>query len=341
MRAPVVLCCPDKFRGSLTAREAAEALAAGVARTGRNGVALPLADGGEGTLEVLCPDPADRRTAPVTGPLGELVEAEWGLRDGTAVVEMARASGLALTGAANDPLRATTDRHRRADPRGARRGRRPRDRRRRRLRDDRRRPRRARGARLRPRRRRRARRLRRLDDLRRGGAHLRPAEGCVGRDARRSSRSGSPRSPSATARSSASTCASSPAREPPAGSPVASPRPARGSSRVRPSSRTRRSCPQRSGRGVARAHGRGTARRDVVRRQGRRPRARRGRARGLPAAVVAGDVVRAEVPAGVRAVSLVERSRLDGRRPSRTPRRSSPTPRPSWSHATAKMQVSD
>ena len=108
MRAPVVLCCPDKFRGSLTALEAAEALVAGVARTGRNGVALPLADGGEGTLEVLCPDPADRRTAPVAGPLGELVEAEWGLRKGTAVVEMARASGLALTGADNDPLRATT-----------------------------------------------------------------------------------------------------------------------------------------------------------------------------------------------------------------------------------------
>ena len=107
MSAPV-LCCPDKFRGSLTAREAAAALVAGVARTGRDALALPLADGGEGTLEALCPDPADRRTARVTGPLGEVVEAEWGLHDGTAFVEMARASGLALTGEANDPLRATT-----------------------------------------------------------------------------------------------------------------------------------------------------------------------------------------------------------------------------------------
>ena len=43
-----VLCCPDKFRGSLTALEAAEALALGVERTGRPTIRLPLADGGEG-----------------------------------------------------------------------------------------------------------------------------------------------------------------------------------------------------------------------------------------------------------------------------------------------------
>lgn len=103
-----VLCCPDKFRGSLTAREAAEALARGVERTGRRAICLPLADGGEGTLDVLCPDPADRRWNRVTGPLGELVEAEWGLRDATAIVEMARASGHALVRGASDPLRATT-----------------------------------------------------------------------------------------------------------------------------------------------------------------------------------------------------------------------------------------
>ena len=103
-----VLCCPDKFRGSLTASAAADALAAGVRRSGRPAVTLPLADGGEGTLDVLCPDPGDRRRARVTGPLGAPVEAEWGLRDGTAVVEMARASGLALVGAANDPWHAST-----------------------------------------------------------------------------------------------------------------------------------------------------------------------------------------------------------------------------------------
>ena len=91
----------------MDAREAAAALVAGVERVGRHGIALPLADGGEGTLDALCPTPADRRVARVTGPLGDPVEAEWGVREDTAVVEMARASGLALV-PANDPVRATT-----------------------------------------------------------------------------------------------------------------------------------------------------------------------------------------------------------------------------------------
>ena len=103
-----VVCCPDKFRGSLDAREAAAALDVGVERTGRTAVRLPLADGGEGTLAVLCPAPADRRRARVSGPLGAPVDAEWGVRGDTAVVEMARASGLALVAERNDPLRATT-----------------------------------------------------------------------------------------------------------------------------------------------------------------------------------------------------------------------------------------
>jgi glycerate 2-kinase len=103
-----VVCCPDKFRGSLSARGAADALATGVERSGRPAVSVPLADGGEGTLDVLCPEPRDRRRTTVTGPLGEPVEAEWGMRDDVAVVEMARASGLALVTGANDPVRATT-----------------------------------------------------------------------------------------------------------------------------------------------------------------------------------------------------------------------------------------
>ena len=102
-----MLCCPDKFRGSLDARGAAEALVAGVARAGREGIAMPLADGGEGTLEVLCPAAGDRRRASVTGPLGDAVSAEWGVTGDTGVVEMARASGLALV-ETNDPLTATT-----------------------------------------------------------------------------------------------------------------------------------------------------------------------------------------------------------------------------------------
>ena len=76
-----VLCCPDKFRGSLTARAAADALAAGVERVGREAATLPLADGGEGTLDVLCPSAAGRRRARVTGPQGEPLEAEWGMRE--------------------------------------------------------------------------------------------------------------------------------------------------------------------------------------------------------------------------------------------------------------------
>jgi glycerate kinase len=71
---------------------------------------LPLADGGDGTLDTLLEVlGGSRRIARVTGPLGEPVDAEWAmLADGTAIVEMARASGLALVGRRNDPLRATT-----------------------------------------------------------------------------------------------------------------------------------------------------------------------------------------------------------------------------------------
>lgn len=99
---------PDKFRGTLTARQAAAALAAGAVRAGWTAVELPLADGGEGTLEVL--GGGNRRTA-VTGPLGEPVEAGWRLEeDGTALIEAALACGLSLAGGldGNDPLAATS-----------------------------------------------------------------------------------------------------------------------------------------------------------------------------------------------------------------------------------------
>src|SRR5581483_6230827 len=93
-----LLAAPDKFRGTLTAREAAAAIAAGAARAGWTTVELPLADGGEGTLEVL--GGGNRRTA-VTGPLGEAVEAEWRLdEDGAALIEAAQACGLSLAGGA-------------------------------------------------------------------------------------------------------------------------------------------------------------------------------------------------------------------------------------------------
>jgi glycerate kinase len=103
------LCCPDKFRGSLTAAEAAAAMAAGLRSQGIAARELPLADGGEGTLDVLLAARDGRRfTTRVTGPLGDPVDAGWGLLpDGTAVIEMALASGLALV-ERNDPLTADT-----------------------------------------------------------------------------------------------------------------------------------------------------------------------------------------------------------------------------------------
>ena len=102
------ICCPDKFRGSLTAAEAAAEMAAGLRASGIAATELPLADGGEGTLDVLLAGKGRRLTTRVTGPLGDPVDADWGLLDdGTAVIEMARASGLALV-ERNDPLRADT-----------------------------------------------------------------------------------------------------------------------------------------------------------------------------------------------------------------------------------------
>ena len=103
-----LLAAPDKFRGTLTARAAAAAIAAGGARAGWETRELPLADGGEGTLDVL--GGGNRRTA-VTGPLGEPVHAAWRLEeDGTALIEAALACGLSLVGGAegNDPVRATS-----------------------------------------------------------------------------------------------------------------------------------------------------------------------------------------------------------------------------------------
>jgi len=103
-----LLAAPDKFRGTLTARAAAAAIAAGAERSGWAALELPLADGGEGTLDVL--GGGNRRTA-VTGPLGEPVDAAWRLEDdSTALIEAAEACGLTLVGGPelNDPLGATS-----------------------------------------------------------------------------------------------------------------------------------------------------------------------------------------------------------------------------------------
>lgn len=111
-----VIAAPDKFQGTLSAKEAAAALAAGWRRgaPGSEVEEVPVADGGTGTLETLLDALGGRREGiRVTGPLGEPVEADFGVVESpagpTAVVEMARASGLALVGEADrDPMRATT-----------------------------------------------------------------------------------------------------------------------------------------------------------------------------------------------------------------------------------------
>ena len=102
-----VVAAPDKFRGTARAGEVASAMARGAAAAGWTCDEAPVADGGEGLLEVLG---GSVRRARVAGPLGQPVEAEWRVRGSTAVVEMARASGLALVGGpeGNDPLRAST-----------------------------------------------------------------------------------------------------------------------------------------------------------------------------------------------------------------------------------------
>jgi glycerate 2-kinase len=102
-----VVAAPDKFKGTLTAAEFAAAVAAAAASVGWHCDRVPLADGGDGTLDVL--GGPNRRTL-VTGPLGDPVEAAWRFERRRAVVEMARASGLVLAGGAdgNDAMVATT-----------------------------------------------------------------------------------------------------------------------------------------------------------------------------------------------------------------------------------------
>jgi glycerate kinase len=109
-RSVRVVLAPDKFKGSLDAARVAEALAAGVRDVlpGANCVPIPMADGGDGTVEAFLAGGATARTVRVGGPLGAPVEATYA-RDGrTAIVEMAAASGLALLGGALEPRRATT-----------------------------------------------------------------------------------------------------------------------------------------------------------------------------------------------------------------------------------------
>jgi len=108
---PHLLAAPDKFRGTATASEVAEAIEWAAHDAGWTCDRAPVADGGEGLVDVLGAHfHGVRRTTTVTGPLGAPVDAEWLLAGRTAVIEMARASGLLLAGGpeGNQPMTATT-----------------------------------------------------------------------------------------------------------------------------------------------------------------------------------------------------------------------------------------
>lgn len=92
-----IVVAPDKFKGSVSAEEAAEHIAAGIreAQPHAQVTVLPVADGGEGTLDAAVTAGYTRHDLTVTGPIGEPVAAAWARLDDTAVVEMSLASGLA------------------------------------------------------------------------------------------------------------------------------------------------------------------------------------------------------------------------------------------------------
>jgi len=96
-----IVIAPNAFKGSLSALEAAEAIGEGVRVAARDAelVLVPIADGGDGTVDALvAATQGERRMLRVRGPLTDPVDAEYGLIDAgsTAVIEMAKAAGLAL-----------------------------------------------------------------------------------------------------------------------------------------------------------------------------------------------------------------------------------------------------
>ncbi|MEU7722514.1 glycerate kinase [Streptomyces tibetensis] len=106
-----MLVAADKFKGSLTAVQVAERVTAGLRHVlpDLEVEALPVADGGDGTVAAAVAAGFERREVRVAGPLGDEVTAAFALREGTAVVEMAEASGLQrLPAGVFAPLTAST-----------------------------------------------------------------------------------------------------------------------------------------------------------------------------------------------------------------------------------------
>jgi len=102
-----VLAAPDKFKGSISAREVAASIGHACWELGIDCIEIPMADGGDGLLDAF--GGANRHTT-VTGPLGDPLNASWRFSGGTAVIEMAQASGLVVAGGLenNRALDATT-----------------------------------------------------------------------------------------------------------------------------------------------------------------------------------------------------------------------------------------
>ena len=111
--APRILIAPDKFKGSLTAPEAAEAIVRGIKAACPDAAleSKPIADGGEGTAEAICAALGGSWIkVPATDPLGRPIAARYAwLKDKMAVIDMSEASGLGrLSIAERDPLHAST-----------------------------------------------------------------------------------------------------------------------------------------------------------------------------------------------------------------------------------------
>lgn len=108
-----VVIAPDSFKESLSAPAVAAAIAQGVSRAlpHANITCVPMADGGEGTVEaVIAATSCERHTSPTQNALGEPILADWALlQNGTAVIEMATAGGLEqIDRARRDPMRASS-----------------------------------------------------------------------------------------------------------------------------------------------------------------------------------------------------------------------------------------
>src|SRR6202158_2456493 len=109
-----IVIAPNAFKCSLPALEAAEAIGEGIriAASDADLVLVPIADGGDGTVDALvAATHGERRTLRVRGPLGDPVDADYGLidRGSTAVIEMEKAAGLGLVDQNHhDPGSATT-----------------------------------------------------------------------------------------------------------------------------------------------------------------------------------------------------------------------------------------